>query len=152
MLKLDENQKLVVVLIIYVDDCLIVGKLHNVTFAISQIKRRFNIKELGSLKEYVGTLFRRTLKGFEIRQQQLVESMKKPVQRKKWELGYTSGTQTSVTGRRRKELLGTQQVQEYRSGVGKLLYLVKDLTRLDRRCVNSQSSWTVRPWNISIWQ
>ena len=74
LVKLDENRKLVVVLIIYVDDCLIVGKLHDVAFAISQIKRRFNIKELGSLKEYVGASFRRTTNGFEIRQQQLVES------------------------------------------------------------------------------
>ena len=66
LVKLDENRRLVVILIIYVDDCLIVRKLHDVAFTISQIKRRFNIKELGSLKEYFGASFRRTTTGFEI--------------------------------------------------------------------------------------
>ena len=131
LVKLDENRKLVVVLIIYVDDCLIVGKLHDVAFAISQIKRRFNIKELGSLKEYVGASFRRTTNGFEIRQQQLVESMKKQFDIKaggSWATPAAPG-QVLLAGKE-KDLLGTQQVQEYRSGVGKLLYLVK-LTRPD---------------------
>ena len=121
---------MVVVLIIYLDDCLIVGKLHDVAFAISQIKRRFNIKELGSLKEYVGASFRRTTTGFEIRQQQLVESMKKQFDVKggSWATPAAPG-QVLLAGEE-KELLGTQQVQEYRSGMGKLLYLVK-LTRPD---------------------
>lgn len=40
---------------IYADNCDINGKLNDaVAFMISRIKRKFNIKELGSLSEHVG--------------------------------------------------------------------------------------------------
>ena len=125
-----ENGVLVIAIIIYVDDCVVVGKADDVKGAISMIRKRFNIKVLGELREYVGAEFERKEGKFLIGQEKLIMGMKDrfAVRKKDWVTPAAPG-KVLLEGTEG-ERLGVMETQEYRSGVGKLLYLVK-LSRPD---------------------
>ena len=95
-----ENGVLVIAIIIYVDDCVVVGKADDVKGAISMIRKRFNIKVLGELREYVGAEFERKEGKFLIGQEKLIMGMKdRFAVRKQERLGDACGPWKGPIGR-----------------------------------------------------
>jgi len=120
-----------VAFLVYVDDCLICGTKEAVTKCIDQVKRRFNIKDLGELHEFVGAKYQRESDHFKISQMDLINGFDSmfDLSGAKWSTPASPG-QVLMKSTDESIGLSIEQQTVYRSGVGKLLYLTK-LTRPD---------------------
>ena len=125
------NKGLEMMVVVYVDDCIVAGPTEKVCWFNRSVKKRFNIKEMGALSEYVGAEYERTGKGFMMRQWRLIDSLKK-----EFDVGVKTYKTPAAPGKglikakSDEEKVGATATTTYRSGVGKLLYLAK-LTRPD---------------------
>ena len=128
LFKRQENGECFVV--VYVDDCLVMGNEHMVKHTIERIKEVFKIKEKGNLEDYLGceVLFNRRKTQAWIGQPHLIKNLEEKFGEEATtkRLIKTPGTPRYVSVRTEGEDLLEKQTQErYRSGVGMLLYLVK---------------------------
>ena len=62
--KFNRQGRVVAVIAIYVDDCLIAGEPTWIKWCTTKIKKKFNIKEMGAITEYVGATYERNKEGF----------------------------------------------------------------------------------------
>lgn len=123
-----------VVLLVYVDDCMVCGSKEGVKSCIKDIKKRFNISEMGKMNEFVGAKYFRTNNGYSVSQLEMVNGFEtifdiageKPSTPAVPGLILLKSTVDSIR-------LSDEQQTMYRSGVGKLLYLTK-LSRPDMSC------------------
>jgi hypothetical protein len=118
----------IVITTVYVDDCNVVGNRSAVDKCITDIEGEFSIKKLGPIKEYVGAKYLRTDQGYTIHQGALIDSIKKVFGLYKDQ--HTPAAPGTILLKSEENLLGKDDMTKYRSGVGKLLYLVK-LSRPD---------------------
>ena len=65
-----------VMILVYVDDCLIVGDKDAVKQTTADKKKLFNISETGGVKDFVGATYTKTKNGFSVSQKPLIEKMK----------------------------------------------------------------------------
>ena len=127
--KQNKNGQVILGIVIYVDDILMAGPKQEIKGFIEEFSKRFSVKAMGNLKEYVGANFNRTETGFIIDQHRLIGKMMEGMRKVKKFKTPASPGQILLKGKE-DEILGTATTSEYRSKVGKLLYLVK-LTRPD---------------------
>jgi Reverse transcriptase (RNA-dependent DNA polymerase) len=116
-----------IAVLIYVDDCAIFGTSEAVTEFQTQLSKRFNIKKMGVLSEYVGAAFKKVDDMYTVNQLRLTESISQEFD--------VPEKQVSTPSPAGEVLLKEQDNDDamasvFRSGVGKLLYLVK-LSRPD---------------------
>ena len=131
MIKKNESGATEMMVVVYVDDCIIAGPNEKIRWFNKTVKTKFNIKEMGPLKEYVGVEYERTDDGFVAQQSRLIGEIKDTfdVPTKTYKTPAAPG-QVLLKGETDEEKVGPSAVTTYRSGVGKLLYLAK-LTRPD---------------------
>ena len=120
-----------VVFLVYVDDCLICGSREGIRNCVRDIKKRFNISEMGNLSEYVGAKYIREGNKYIISQQALIDGISTLFDVEN-EVPTTPAISGQVLLKSTSDdiLLNEQQQTVFRSGVGKLLYLTK-LSRPD---------------------
>jgi hypothetical protein len=128
-LLMRENEYGVVYMGLYVDDILMVGNQQAIDMAVADIKRQYTIKDLGTLKEYVGVSISSNQEALTLKQPDIIDKLENKFYEKIENLKvYESpaGTQDKII---RPELnsvlLDYEGQREFRSGVGSLLYLVK---------------------------
>jgi len=121
------NELGTVTLVTHVDDCLIVGDAAAVRDAVAKIKEEFNIKELGrNFDEYLRCTLKKTDDGIIILQDKLIATLPE-----NFEIQDKTFTTPAAPGsilhkpNDDEELVSPGVQSMYRSGVGKLLYLVK---------------------------
>jgi hypothetical protein len=130
-----------VMLVTHVDDCLVIGTEAAVIDAIGKIKEHFNIKQLGrDFEEYLRCTLKKAPDGIVIQQDKLVATIPQ-----KFQLPDRSFNTPAAPGNilyKPKEgdvLVSPEEQNLYRSGTGKLLYLVK-MSRPDiANCVRELS-------------
>ena len=106
--------------LVYVDDCIVIGPKMESELFINQIGDILKIKKLGALKKYNGNDFDIDISGNEIRMSQkvLIESMVKEVNVKPTKIpGYPNEIQIKDTSE------PPVNIDRYRRLVGKLLYI-----------------------------
>ena len=120
-----------VVFLLYVDDCMICGSRDGVKNCIADIKKRFNIKEMGALNEFVGAKYERIGKSYAISQQGMMDDFVNlfDIDNEKYQTPALPG-QVLLKGTEGSTFLNEHEQSVYRSGVGKLLYVTK-LSRPD---------------------
>ena len=116
--------------VIYVDDILMAGPKAEIDKFIQEFGSRFSVKAMGDLTEYVGANFKRTKNGYVIDQHRLINKMVEDHGQTKSFRTPAAPGQILLKSDEDADILGTSLTSEYRSVVGKLLYLVK-LTRPD---------------------
>ena len=145
-----------VYIIIYVDDCLIVGKPKEIETIIIQLKEHLVIKCMGKIKDYIGCNVAETNYGYKYTQPKLIQRMmtkyadelytikshgKTPV--KSNEKIYVAENDT--------EIIDQEGQTSYRSGIGMLLYLVKysrpDIVNCVRELAKMSGKATVLNYN-----
>ena len=112
----------------WVDDCLVTGKKNNVLKAKTEMMSRFDCDEVGELKEYIGCkLDWNEDKGWiKITQPVLLQSLKDEFELPEGQNPLTPAEPGSVlTKEQDAELLKPKEQTKYRSGVGKLLHMMK---------------------------
>jgi hypothetical protein len=110
-------------ILIYVDDCAIFGDKEEIQKFQNELGRRFNIKKLGALSEYVGAKFTKVPNGYHVTQPRLIEGIEE-----NFDIPEAYTATPAAPGEillKGSELLHDGDATTYRSGVGKLLYLVK---------------------------
>ena len=110
--------------IVYVDDCGVAGKPQWIQWFGKEVGKRFKLKAMGELSEFIGANIQRTAGGFTISQQKLIESLEDrfKVEQRKWTAPAAPG---KILMKNEDERLNSELSTIYRSGVGKLLYLTK---------------------------
>jgi hypothetical protein len=116
-----------VITTVYVDDCIFIGDKDAVDQALADISKKFNIKRMGPVKNYVGATYKKCKDGYLVSQHDLVDSIISKFGIVKWK---SIPAAPSLLFKDDGDKLDEEGVQFYRSGVGKLLYLVK-LSRPD---------------------
>jgi hypothetical protein len=129
-LMMKKNDKGIVYIAIYVDDCLMVGDKAAIEDAIAGLKSSgFKLKEDGSLQDYLScevTLSKEKKQGW-IHQPRLIKNLEKKfgsMVNKLQEYG-TPRTPRSIIVNDAQQNMSKDDQKLYRSGVGMLLYLVK---------------------------
>ena len=117
-----------VVILVYVDDCLVCGSRDGVKNCIKDIKNRFNISEMGAMNEFVGAKYVRNKKCYLI-SQSYDFAVLFDIDEGKHSMPAAPG-QVLLKGDADATFLNEHEQSVYRSGVGKLLYLMK-LSRPD---------------------
>ena len=125
-----EDESGICYVIVYVDDCLVIGNDRAVTNTIEQIKSVFSIKEKGNLEDYLGCeiCFDDNRTNVWIGQPHLLKKLedKFGTESQGKRIIKTPGTPRHVNIKVDEQDRITNTLQErYRSGVGMLLYLVK---------------------------
>ena len=118
------------IIAIYVDDCMCLGDHEAVQELIQDIEARFKIKRMGQLSEYVGAKYKVGRDKIEISQDDLIDSLNKT---QPWLSNppVTPAAQGYVLLPTEGAFpMNSEQLQIFRSGVGKCLYLSK-LSRPD---------------------
>jgi hypothetical protein len=117
-----------VIWISWVDDCLICGKKESVLHAKEEIKKIFDCDEVGELKEYVGCKidYNKEEGWIKMIQPVLMQSYVDEFELPKGETPRTPATPGSVLQKvEPKDYLPDDEQFKYRSGVGKLLHMMK---------------------------
>jgi hypothetical protein len=118
-----------VYLCLYVDDVLCVGDKRAIDEAIKDIKLRYTIKEIGTLKEYVGCTVMVRDEGVHVVQPDIIKKMENLFASKISQLSvYKTPAGPGEIVIRPKDgdtLIDENQQKLFRSGVGSLLYLMK---------------------------
>ena len=130
----------------WVDDCLCVGPPKQVTKCIADMKGLFDCDDVGEMKEYVGCKIERDVEGRSLK-------LTQPVLIQSFEDKFDLPNKTyEMPAEAKKQLMKTIEGQElpkveqtkYRSGVGKMLHLMRwsrpeiwnSVRELSRRMVN----------------
>jgi len=125
--RIDHNGK--VFLIIYVDDCFVVGDKLAVQTALSDIQKVFNITRSENIEDFIGCHIKRSGDKVLLSQPDLIKKMLDKFEDKIEKLkDYETPAATSTHVRRcvtDEEILDEEAQQNFRSGVGSLLYLLK---------------------------
>jgi hypothetical protein len=126
--KVDENGT--VIICVYVDDCLLAGNRKAIDAAINDIETVFEIRRLGSLKEYIGCTMMDMPDGSKkLIQPDMIKKLKKEFGMKVSEESNATtamGPGTNVERPLENEnKLSEENQRQYRKGVGMLIYLVK---------------------------
>jgi hypothetical protein len=116
-----------VITTVYVDDCIFIGDKKAVDQALDDISKKFNIKRMGNIKTYVGATYEKCYDGFLVSQYDLIDSI---IVKFGIDKGQAIPAAPALLLKDDGTKLDEEGVQLYRSGVGKLLYLVK-LSRPD---------------------
>ena len=124
------TEKGTVIVCVYIDDTLCLGKKEAISDFKNELKKHFAIKEEGEMKEYVGCKVTRTgKKSLIMYQDDLIKKMDRifgDEVRKMQSYGMPAGTGDHVKRPDEDEPTVDKEEQKlYRSGVGLLLYLVK---------------------------
>ena len=117
--------------ILYVDDAFFLGDKPAVKRAIQDIRKAFTITTQGTLQDYLGCKF--TLIPEEntvyITQpflvQKLIQKYNSQLTNREYKTPGTPGFTASLKAIKDEDILPSKKMEEYRSGVGMLLYLVK---------------------------
>ena len=126
----------VVIICVYVDDMLMIGNQHAIDEVVEGLKKKFSLKILGKLEEYVGCKVLTDVETNEhwLYQPDLLRKMRKTFSEEVEKMQVYSTPLPAGTKLARPQeddaMLDWQKQTRYRSGVGMLLYLVK-LTRPD---------------------
>ena len=75
LMKKDKKNRLVLMVIVYVDDCAVGGEPQWIKWFGDEVGRRFRLKAMGVLSEFIGATIKRTHGGFTISQLKLIESL-----------------------------------------------------------------------------
>ena len=118
-----------VFMIVYVDDCLFVGNKDAVKRALSEIQKLFNITRSEDIGDFIGCKIQREDNRVLLSQPDLIDKMLRQFERKlsglrEYETPAVASTHI-VRCVTEEEGLTDDEQQEYRSGVGSLLYLIK---------------------------
>ncbi len=127
-LYFDWNVNGLVVWISWVDDCLVCGKTPGVKIAKMQMMERFDCDEIGNMDEYVGCKVERDLaKGtIKLTQPVMLQSFEDEFDLPDGPSPNTPATPGSAMVRAEPENCVTEKEQfKYRSGVGKLLHMMR---------------------------
>ena len=113
----------------YVDDTVIFATTEGRNWFKHELKKYFNTKEANKLEEYLGVNIIKTVKGFLLRQDDIIERLEKDfLDSCKDVISCESPMKPNYTVVRPKnpeECISTIDQKKYRSGVGTLNYLVK---------------------------
>ena len=148
------------ILILYVDDCLLTGDTLAIESGINNIKKMFNVTVTKKVKEYLGCRIDTSRKGeITVHQPHIYKHLEDKFQdvlEMKWEEEERKATLSTPSFRlmRVKEGEGvlTQEEQTlYRCGVGILLYLVKQ-TRPDLANATRELSKAMNVANYTHWR
>ena len=125
-----KNDKVICVLIMYVDDCLLIGNQEAINEATKQISESFNVKIENEMQDYLGCEFKMSQDGKKgwLGQPHIIRSLEKKfghIVEKMREYG-TPGTPSYSSVKPDDDIkIEEAQQSNFRSGTGTLLYLVK---------------------------
>ena len=127
---INEDEKGVCIIIIYVDDMLIIGKEEAIDDAIKVLQGHFQVKDPTSLADYLGAQIVQSDDGKKawLGQPTIIKSLEKQFGERvaKKKMTVTPGTQGLIGGKVDDISKVDEKTQSmYRSGVGTLLYLTK---------------------------
>ena len=131
-----QTEQGICIFILYVDDALLFGDNKAIDFAVKDIKTAFTISTNGTLKDYLGAKITvdQQNKTTWITQPDLLDKMfvkyGSELSKRNYKTPGTPGFVSSLKSIQDKDVLSTEQMERYRSGVGMLLYLQK-LSRPD---------------------
>jgi hypothetical protein len=119
-----------VYIIIYVDDCLVVGKKEEIEKVLSQIKNHIVIKRMGKINDYIGCHIEEKNYGYKYTQPKLIKRMIEKFEdelKETWFKGKTpvKSNEKIYVAENDSEIMDQEGQAKYRSGIGMLLYLVK---------------------------
>ena len=124
------EEKRICLIVVYVDDCLVVGDKSEVERTIQEIKDVFNIKEKGTLDDYLGCEIKfdeRRTRAW-IGQPHLLKKLEKTFgeETAKVRNNKTPGTPRFVSIKTTEDdKISDEKQERFRSGIGMLMYLVK---------------------------
>ena len=121
---------LMVYIIIYVDDCLFVGKSDAIQDIIIKLKETLVIKCMGKIKDYIGCTVESTIYGYKYTQPKLIQRMMTKFTAETSLLKYQGNTPVKSNDKiyaaeNDSDIIDQEGQTDYRSGIGMLLYLVK---------------------------
>ena len=149
-----EDEKEVCIIIIYIDDILIIGRAEATDDAIKVLQDHFQVKDPMSLEDYLGVQIVQSDDGKKawLGQPTIIKSLEKQFGEKvaKKKMTITPGTPGLIGGKVDDISKVEEKTQSmYRSGVGTLLYLIKnsrpDITNPAREL---SRVWMVPPWHM----
>ena len=145
-----------VYIIIYVDDCLLVGKPAVLQQIISQLKEHLVIKCMGKIKDYIGCNVEETNYGYKYTQSKLIQRMTTKFADELSTIKYIGKTPVKsnekiYVAENDSEIINSEGQTSYRSGIGMLLYLVKysrpDIANCVRELAKMSGKATVLNYN-----
>ena len=124
-----KNEKGRVFLIVYVDDCFVVGDKVAVKEALDEIEKYFSITRSENIEDFIGCRIEKEENKILLSQPDLIKKMMKKFNNKiknlkDYETPATAGTHL-IRCKEEEEVLDDEEQKEFRSGVGSLLYLLK---------------------------
>jgi Reverse transcriptase (RNA-dependent DNA polymerase)/Zinc knuckle len=120
------NNGMLTVIVSWVDDLFIAGCPKEVMIVKENIKKHFECDDIGSIQEYVGNKVDIDSESIKLTQPVLIQSLKDEFEIPDGEYPNNPGVPGSVLPAVIEgEELGEKDMKTYRSGVGKLLYLVR---------------------------
>ena len=123
----DESGK--VFLIVYVDDCFVLGDKSAVKKALNDIEKFFSITRNEAIEDFIGCRIEKDGDKVLLSQPDLIKKMIKKFEKKienlkEYETPAPTGTHI-IRCQTKEELISEEEQMEFRSGVGSLLYLLK---------------------------
>jgi hypothetical protein len=143
-------------IIIYVDDCLIVGQSDDIKKIIIQLQEHLAIKCMGPIKDYIGYNVEKANYGYKFTQAKLIQRMITKFADELSSIKYHGKTPVKTNEKiyvaeNDSEIIGSEGQTNYRSGIGMLLYLVKysrpDIANCVRELAKMSGKATVLNYN-----
>jgi len=117
-IKMSKEGHILCILAIYVDDILIAGKDNEIEIVKHQIKKKFNIKDIGNVDFVIGIKFEKYKNGYFLHQKRYINDLLT-----KYNFDYTKQVKTLKPLENEKLKKKKFDETTYRSAVGSLLYL-----------------------------
>ena len=116
-------------MIVYVDDCFVVGNKNAVRKALAEIEKLFNITRSKNVEDFIRCQIEREGNKIMLSQPDLIKKLLRQFEEKIESLKKTSipapASSHVIRCKENEEGLTDEEQKEYRSGVGSLLYLLK---------------------------
>ncbi|GAX17144.1 hypothetical protein FisN_UnNu082, partial [Fistulifera solaris] len=124
----EENGETVLIIVVYVDDCIVAGPKEQVEWFKTQIKKRFNIAELGPIKKHLGVWYERKCDAageyYEVR----MDDYKKAIV-KDWKALYGELKVEKTPGYPNESLVKSEDepidLEVYRKFLGRIMWMVR---------------------------